>query len=197
VSETAERRYHHGNLRAALLARAEAVLREDGAGALSLRELARDVGVSHGAPRRHFADKQALLDALAREGFERLGASLAAADPGGEFPARVEAVARAYVGFATAEANLLEVMFTAKHATPDSTLTAAADRAFEPVLGLIVDGQEAGALAPGDVEGFGVSLLAALQGLAALSNRGMLGGGTIDERVADAVARLLRGSAPR
>jgi AcrR family transcriptional regulator len=199
VSETAERRYHHGNRRAALLARAETVRREEGAGALSLRELARDVGVSHGAPRRHFADKQALLDALAVVGFTRLGETLAAADPGtGAFPARTGAVARAYVGFATREANLLDVMFAAKHTTPDPTvIAAAADRAFLPVLALITDGQAAGALAPGDPEDFGVALFATLQGLAALANRGMLADATLDERVDDAVARLLRGSAPR
>ena len=56
-------RYHHGDLRAALIARAAEVVVADGVGALSLRELARDLGVSHGAPSRHFPDKQALLDA--------------------------------------------------------------------------------------------------------------------------------------
>src|SRR3954453_21421902 len=72
------RTYHHGNLRATLLEHAEAAL---AAGSdLSLRELARQAGVSHGAPRRHFADKQALLDALAVDGFERLGAALALAE---------------------------------------------------------------------------------------------------------------------
>ena len=125
---------------------------------MSLRELARDVGVSHGAPRRHFADKQALLDALALVGFRRLGATLAAADPGaGPFRARVQAVARAYVGFATREANLLEVMFAAKHTTPDPAIPEAGDRAFDPVLVLITDGQASGALAPGALEAFGLS----------------------------------------
>src|SRR2546423_10657820 len=79
VAETASRRYHHGSLRAALLERAEQVVTERGVHALSLRELAREVGVSHGAPRRHFAGRQALLDALALEGFERLGRALRAA----------------------------------------------------------------------------------------------------------------------
>ena len=65
--------YHHGNLRAALLERAEHKLSREGAHTLSLRELARDVGVSHGAPREHFRNKQALLDALAETGFQRLG----------------------------------------------------------------------------------------------------------------------------
>ena len=70
-------RYHHGDLRAALIARAAEVVVADGVGALSLRELARDLGVSHGAPSRHFPDKQALLDALALDGFERLRVDLA------------------------------------------------------------------------------------------------------------------------
>ena len=73
------RPYHHGNLRSELLEQAERVLADRGAGALSLRELAREIGVSHAAPRRHFADKQALLDALAEDGFDRLGAELRAA----------------------------------------------------------------------------------------------------------------------
>ena len=74
VMAVTSRPYHHGNLRAALLTQAERTLAEGGD--LSLRELARQVGVSHAAPRRHFAGKQALLDALAEDGFERLGAEL-------------------------------------------------------------------------------------------------------------------------
>src|SRR5438128_1794302 len=57
--------YHHGNLRAELLSRAERKLETAGVTGLSLRELAREIGVSHGAPRQHFPDRQALLDALA------------------------------------------------------------------------------------------------------------------------------------
>src|SRR4029079_6082122 len=95
------RPYHHGNLRAALLEQAELTVRERGVEDLSLRELAREIGVSHGAPRRHFSDRQALLDALAQSGFERLGAELRAAiDAAGEdFRARLQAAATAYVHF--------------------------------------------------------------------------------------------------
>src|SRR5271170_5026435 len=94
---TSERPYHHGSLRAALLAQAERTLRERGAQDLSLRELARAVGVSHGAPRRHFPDRRALLDALAEAGFERLGAELrGAVDGAGEdFTERLRAIAAA------------------------------------------------------------------------------------------------------
>ena len=139
------RPYHHGNLRAALLESAEQTLNEGGE--LSLRELARQVGVSHAAPRRHFAGKQALLDALAEDGFERLGddlrTALAAAGP--SFDARLLAFGRAYVRFATEHAALLELMFAGKHrpGAADS-LRQAADRAFDAPLSLIAEGQAAG-----------------------------------------------------
>src|SRR6201990_2556887 len=103
------RPYHHGNLRATLLEAAEKTLAEGGVAALSLRELARQVGVSHAAPRRHFAHKQALLDALAEDGFERLGGELRAAmeAAGGGFGARLAALAPAYVPLATRHAASL------------------------------------------------------------------------------------------
>ena len=87
-----ERSYHHGNLRAALLDRAWEVVDSEGAEALSLRQLARDLDVSHGASGRHFRDKQALLDAVAVLGFARLNAALAdAVDTAGPFAGRFRA----------------------------------------------------------------------------------------------------------
>src|SRR3954447_22016145 len=116
------RPYHHGNLRSTLLEAAERTLAAGGVAALSLRELARQVGVSHAAPRRHFAHKQALLDALAEDGFERLGRGLRAAmEPAGAtFDAQLRAFARAYVRFATEHGPLLELMFAGKH-RPDAS----------------------------------------------------------------------------
>ena len=64
--------YHHGNLRQALMDEALMCIREQGADKLSLRALARQVGVSQAAPYRHFEDKVALLSALASDGFQRL-----------------------------------------------------------------------------------------------------------------------------
>src|SRR4051794_35531942 len=106
------RPYHHGNLRSTLLSAAERTLASGGVAALSLRELARQVGVSHAAPRRHFAHKQALLDALAEEGFVRLGGELRDAMDAsdGSFDARLRAFAHAYVRFATEHGALLELM---------------------------------------------------------------------------------------
>ena len=94
--------YHHGNLREALLARAAEVIAERGIEALSLRGLARDLGVSHAAPSAHFSDRRALLCELAKEGFRRSVESMhAGADAAGPDPvARYRALGRAYVQFA-------------------------------------------------------------------------------------------------
>ena len=189
------RPYHHGNLRTALLEAAETTLRERGAQALSLRELAREVGVSHGAPRRHFPDRQALLDALARAGFERLGAELraAAAGAGAEFEPRLRALAAAYIRFATEDAPLLELMFAGKHREPAGELADAAERAFAVMLELIEQGQREGALERGDPKGVGLVLFATIQGIAALVNGGIVAPEEVGGVVADATERFLRG----
>jgi AcrR family transcriptional regulator len=191
-----ERPYHHGNLRTALLAQAGRTVRDRGVQDLSLRELARDVGVSHGAPRRHFPDRQALLDALAEAGFERLGEELRGAlDGAGEdFEARLRATAAAYVRFATRDAALLELMFAGKHREEAGALHEAADRAFSVMLELIEQGQADGALEPGEPERVGLVLFATIQGIAALVTGGMVQAEQLDELVADAIAHFLRGS---
>jgi len=190
------RPYHHGNLRTALLEAAERTLRERGAQALSLRELAREVGVSHGAPRRHFPDRQALLDALAEDGFERLGAELrdAAGTAGGEFEPRLRAIAAAYIRFATEDAALLELMFAGKHRAPAGELAEAAERAFAVMLELIEQGQHEGALESGDPMGVGLVLFATIQGIAALVSAGLVEPSDVDRLVADATERFLRGA---
>src|SRR3954452_14348403 len=98
-----DRPYHHGSLRSALLEQAERTVRERGVQALSLRQLAREARVSHGAPRRHFPDRQALLDALEDTGFARMGNELRAAvdAAGDDFRPRLQPLAAAYVRFAT------------------------------------------------------------------------------------------------
>jgi AcrR family transcriptional regulator len=191
----AERPYHHGNLRAALLAQAEQTLRQHGLDGLSLRELARQIGVSHGAPRRHFADRQALLDALAESGFGRLGAQLrAAAESAGEdYEARLRAIGLAYVRFAISDAALLELMFTGKEREHAGVLHEASDRAFSIILELIEEGQANGALEPGEPERVGLLLFATMQGIAALVTVGIVAPAQVDSLVADAIGRFLHG----
>jgi AcrR family transcriptional regulator len=193
-----ERPYHHGNLRTALLARAERTVRERGVQELSLRELARETGVSHGAPRRHFTDRQALLNALAEAGFARLGDELrSAVDGAGHgFQERLQATASAYVRFATRDAALLELMFAGKHGEQSGALHEAADQAFAVMLELIEQGQHEGALEGGPSERVGLVLFATIQGIAALVTSGVVEAGQLDGLVADAIAHFLRGSLP-
>ncbi|WJK41148.1 TetR/AcrR family transcriptional regulator [Solwaraspora sp. WMMA2056] len=190
--------YHHGNLRTTLLAAAERSLRQHGAGQLSLRELAREAGVSHAAPRRHFADRQALLDALAEAGFARLGTELRAAidAAGKQFRPRLQAMAAAYLRFATEDAALLELMFAAKHQTGADQLVEAAAAPIGLMQDLIEEGQTQGHLAPGDPQRVGVVLLATLQGIAALINGNLVPTELLDGILETAVDQFIRGARP-
>lgn len=118
--------YHHGDLRRALLDAAAAAIAEDGVGALSLRSLAKSVGVSNAAPTYHFTDKAGLLTALATEGFELLADALdAAAATGGLLE-----MGMAYVEFAIGHSAHFQVMFQPGLYEPDDTgLRAAESRA--------------------------------------------------------------------
>ncbi|MCA9535010.1 MAG: TetR/AcrR family transcriptional regulator [Myxococcales bacterium] len=107
-------RYHHGDLRDALLAAATDMLAETGPRGLSLREAARRAGVSTGAPYRHFKDKDALLTALATRGFLALDAALRAVDTAAADATPLERLRRlgvAYVEFAIAQPALFRLMF--------------------------------------------------------------------------------------
>jgi len=104
--------YHHGNLRVALVSAGLELLEGEGVEALTLRAVARRAGVSHAAPYNHFADRQALLAAVATKGFEQLGASIAAAAAGLVAPReRLRALARGYLSFPASHPELYRLMF--------------------------------------------------------------------------------------
>ncbi len=195
-----QRPYHHGNLRSALLDAAERGLRERGAGQLSLRDLAREIGVSHAAPRRHFADRQALLDALAEAGFVRLGAALRTAltEGGAErpFPSRVRDAVVAFAHFATENPALYELMNSGKHRPGADEVARAAAAAFGQVTDLIREGQAHGALQEGDPEEVGIILYATVQGITTMVNSRMIDAERLDGLVDTAVAQFLRGARP-
>jgi len=105
--------YHHGNLREALLDTAIERLREGGADNLSLRALARGIGVSQTAPYRHFEDKSELLAAMATNGYRDLLRALReAGDTAGDCPReQLFAFAHAYVDYAAHSPQLFKLMF--------------------------------------------------------------------------------------
>jgi len=186
--------YHRQNLRGTLLELAEQTVRTVGVEALSLRQLARDAGVSHAAPARHFRDRRALLDALALAGFERLGASIDAAAAGeGPFAVRFRDAAHAYVGFAVENAELLGLMFTIKHEEGASAeLVETARRGIESIVALLARGQGEGEVAPGDPERLAQVVFATVHGVALLVTGGLLDGTTASDLTDSAVDVLLR-----
>src|SRR6201993_1892243 len=97
--------YHHGDLRAAILTEAARLVAQRGADGVSLRELAREAGVSHAAPAHHFTDRRGLFTALAAQGFGLLATALAEARP------RFLDAASAYVRFAIEHPGHYRVMF--------------------------------------------------------------------------------------
>ncbi|WKG02711.1 TetR/AcrR family transcriptional regulator [Mycolicibacterium sp. HK-90] len=116
--------YHHGDLKAVILAEAATLVAERGADGISLRELARAAGVSHAAPAHHFTDRRGLFTALATEGFQLLTAALAEARP------QFLDAAKAYVRFALDHPGHYEVMFDKSlYDDTDPDLTAAASAA--------------------------------------------------------------------
>ncbi len=129
-----DRPYHHGDLRAALLAAAEAELAERGIEGFSLRAVAKRAGVSHAAPAHHFGDTPGLLTALAAEGFRRFLATQHAREALAPPDARSQIVAAGlgYIDFARARPALFRLMFGSRR--PDfgqHDLTAAARAAYE------------------------------------------------------------------
>jgi AcrR family transcriptional regulator len=136
----AERTYHHGDLRRALLDAAVAAVTEAGPGALSMRDLARRAGVSHAGPTHHFRDKVGLLTVLATEGYDLLAEALATA---ARNPVELGV---AYVRFAAGHPAHFQVMFRPDlHRPADPALVRARSRVTETLYGdavvpLVADG---------------------------------------------------------
>lgn len=107
--------YHHGDLRSAVVEEGLRLLQDREAESLSLREIARNVGVSATALYRHFPDKASLLEALAEAGYAQLAREQAAAATGGG-PSGFAAMGQAYVHFALANPGLFRLIFVAKSA---------------------------------------------------------------------------------
>ena len=194
------RPYHHGNLREALLEAAERALENGGLQSMSLRELSRELGVTHASPRRHFADKQDLIDALAVRGFERMDAILSRAAKNDKqvFKTRLTKFARAYVGFALKHPALCGLMFDAKHRPgAPKELLQASEKAFSHGRALFADGQASGQVVEGDPNRLALVAYASLQGLISISTDGKFKGISLDTLVPEIMDRIILGLSPR
>lgn len=184
------RPYHHGNLRATLLDAAERTLRDQGIEHVSIRDLARQVGVSHAAPSRHFRDRQALLDGLAAAGYLRLGDEIAAAvaDADKSFGSRLRAVAMTYVRFALENAALLDLMFATGKAGRNYAAAEAFGRPYAILSELVEHGRETGELRAGDPQRLCVIIVATFRGIATLVGSGGVPVEQTNDLVAEAAA---------
>jgi AcrR family transcriptional regulator len=167
-----KREYHHGDLRNALLEAALATLETHGWHELSLRDVARQAGVSHTAPYRHFASKEALLAALAEVGYGELADAMEAAvrDAPGDPSAQLRGTGRAYVSLALRRPALFRLMFSGAICTipAGGTFSQVAGRSFSLLVRTISDGQAAGVLRPGPPEQAALAAWSLVHGLGVL-----------------------------
>jgi AcrR family transcriptional regulator len=138
VAERPRRGYHHGDARNALLAAASDLLESVGAAGLSLRQVAERAGLSRQAPYNHFENKEALLAELAREGFERLAASLSSAAES-QAKSALERAADAYIRRAQEAPALFRLMFSRElvNLSRFPAAAAAGSRAFDGLTGIV------------------------------------------------------------
>jgi AcrR family transcriptional regulator len=168
--------YHHGDLPRALVDAALELIGERGPVGFTLREAARRVGVSHAAPYRHFPDKDALLQAVAEEGFTAMRDEMVGAIRGTDDPAtRFQALGITYVRFAIGHPSHFRVMFGPGGARDDgSSLAAVKEETFRLLLAAIADCQAGGVVREGPPEELAVTAWSAVHGLASLLVDGVL-----------------------
>lgn len=172
------RPYHHGDLREEILCAASRLLEKHNIASLSLRAVAKEVGVSHTAPYRHFKDKESLLAGIAELGFNRLAAQLTtavAAHPGN--PVRqLQEGGHQYVQLAMQHPQCTQLMFGGILPCDDTypDLRQSGDAAFDAVKTIIEEGQTLGVFKQGDIELLALTAWSGIHGLSLLLISGNL-----------------------
>jgi AcrR family transcriptional regulator len=189
-----EATYHHGDLPAALVRAAMELIEEGNESALSLRAVARRAGVSPAAPYRHYADREALVSAVAAVGYRELAERLAAAHPAPSTPGELASVATAYVQFALDRPALFRIMF-GEPCDRDNGERVAATAAVSQYVRAIVERTFPSA----DPDAMATAIWALVHGLAFLHLDGKLDGSsprTVADRVAATIGALARVTSP-
>ena len=162
--------YHHGDLRQALLEASIDMIANEGLESLTLRALSRRIGVSRTAPYRHFADKSALLAAVAEEGFKLLYEALESAGDDTDALRHLKATGIAYVNFAIDNPTHYRLMFDGGSvdisAFPE--LVSAAQTVFDYLLAMIERGQDKGVIKAGESRPYAYVVWSGVHGLSSL-----------------------------
>ena len=198
---SAPKSYHHGDLHHALVRSGLDLLREEGPEALTLRGVARAAGVSQAAPYRHFADRRALVAAVAEAGFRMMQAAMFHAVDGTDGRTSLKAVAFAYVRFGLKHPALYRIMFGPEVASqddlPELRETSGA------VLGFVREGiavlQKQKLVSRGNAHAMAIATWSTLHGLVMLSLDNQAGGAglSVDVLVEEATHMMMFGMAPR
>lgn len=158
---TKKANYHHGNLRTAVLSAAHKLMKEEGTQAITLRRIAKEVGVSQNAPYSHFKDKAALLDALAADGFQGLIHSMQEASETTKTPSELlQAIGKVYVEYALSNPELFQLMFNAQPSTKPTSdaLQQASAESFQVLRNAVANVQAKDGMMESDLDGVSTTI---------------------------------------
>ncbi len=194
--------YHHGDLRAALLTEAAAMIASEGTDSVTMRAIGDRVGVSRAAPYRHFADKTALLVAVAAAGFDRLRARLRSVGAGAPRFSVEEfrQMGAEYVRFALENPAHYRLMYgkEALARKDQPALREAGDALFDQLVSVIQQYQRSGAIKRQDPQAQAYVAWSAVHGLASLLIEGqILDTVDVDELIQQTTRTMMEGMRPR
>jgi len=179
-----DQKYHHGNLKNALIQAGVEILSQEGVGGLSLRKVAQRAGVSHNAPYSHFSDKQSLIAAISTEGFKQLYEELDGAISAypHEPKRQLQEGAWAYVQFAMNHTDTFKIMFSAvlEKEREYPAFVEISHKTFERVVELVHACQAAGVLRAAPPEIAAVAVWGQIHGIVSLILEGQISHTIVD-----------------
>lgn len=172
------KKYHHGDLKNALIKAGVEILAKEGVGGLSLRKVAQRAGVSHSAPYAHFQDKQSLIAAISTEGFNQLYAKLELAiSPFSNNPRKqlTEGI-KAYVHFAEENTDTFKIMFSGvlEKEKEYPSFVEISSKTFKLVVDVVRACQDAGILPAASADLMAVSVWGQVHGIVSLALEGQV-----------------------
>lgn len=179
------KKYHHGDLKNALIKAGVEILAKEGLGGLSLRKVAQYAGVSHSAPYAHFPDKQSLIAAISTEGFNQLYAELEAAiSTHSKNPKKqLTEGAKAYVRFAEGNTDTFKIMFSGvlEKEKEYPSFVEISSKAFRLVVDVARACQNAGILPKAPADLIAVSIWGQIHGIVSLALEGQVSHKVLDK----------------